>query len=200
MKCLLVLILITSVPCFGQDYNTQLTEYRKKYAAEFLKDKYSPLNKSDIKSLRFYDADSTYRVTAKVEILPPAPGFIMPVFSGNGSEYTRYALLKFLLKGQVMELTVYKNPKLSGNPQYADYLFLPFTDKTNGEDTYAGGRYIDLSAKDFKNDALIIDFNKAYNPYCAYSAGYSCPKPPEENKLEIRVEAGEKNFAAQKKH
>lgn len=200
MKWLLVLILITSAPCFGQDYKTQLTEYREKYAAEFLKDKHSPLNKSDLKLLRFYNGDSTYRVTAKAEILPSAPGFIMPVFSGNGSEYTRYALLKFLLKGEVMELTVYKSARLSGNPQYADYLFLPFTDKTNGEDTYTGGRYIDLSVKDFVNGTLVLDFNKAYNPYCAYSAGYSCPKPPEENKLDIKVLAGEKKFAGQEKH
>ncbi|MFT3747846.1 MAG: DUF1684 domain-containing protein [Agriterribacter sp.] len=200
MKYFLVLILIISLRSLGQDYSAQLTTHRKTYAAEFLKDKHSPLSRSDLKLLRFYDADSTYNIVAKVEILPSAPGFIMPVFSGNGSEYTRYALLKFLLKGKAMRLTVYKSTALSGNSQYADYLFLPFTDKTNGEDTYTGGRYIDLSVKEFKNDTVIIDFNKAYNPYCAYSAGYSCPKPPDENKLEIKVEAGEKNFAGKKKH
>lgn len=200
MKCFLVLILIVSLPCFGQDYNTQLAVYRKSYAEEFLKDDHSPLKKADLKLLRFYEADSTYRITAKAEILPVAPGFIMPVFSGKGSEYIRYALLKFVLKGQPVTLTVYKSTILSSNPGYVDYLFLPFTDKTNGEDTYAGGRYIDLSVKDFTNGLVIIDFNKAYNPYCAFSAGYFCPKPPDENKLDIRIEAGEKNFAGKKKH
>ena len=135
-----------------------------------------------------------------MEILPSAPGFIMPVFSGTGREYTRYAVLEFLLKDQPVKLTVYRSTALSGNPQYVDYLFLPFTDKTNGEDTYTGGRYIDLSVKDFANGMVIIDFNKAYNPYCAYSAGYSCPKPPDENKLDIKIEAGEKKFAGKKKH
>ena len=200
MKYFLVLILIISLPCFSQDYKTQLAAFRNTYKAEFLKDNHSPLNKSDLKLLRFYDADSTYRVTAKVEILPSAPGFIMPVFSGTGREYTRYAVLEFLLKDQPVKLTVYRSTALSGNPQYVDYLFLPFTDKTNGEDTYTGGRYIDLSVKDFANGMVIIDFNKAYNPYCAYSAGYSCPKPPDENKLDIKIETGEKKFAGKKKH
>lgn len=200
MKYFLVLLLAVSLQCFGQDYSAQLAAHRKTYAEEFLKDKHSPLKKSDLELLRFYDADSTYRINAKAEILPAAAGFIMPVFSGTGSEYTRYAVLRFMLKGEPVTLTVYKSISLSGNPLYRDYLFLPFTDKTNGEDTYTGGRYIDLSMNDFTNNLVIIDFNKAYNPYCAFSAGYSCPKPPDENKLNIRVEAGEKSFAGKKKH
>jgi uncharacterized protein (DUF1684 family) len=85
-------------------------------------------------------------------------------------------------------------------PEYKDYLFLPFTDDTNGTDTYAGGRYIDLTVKDFIGSSVVIDFNKAYNPYCAFSGGYSCPKPPDENHLQIPVQAGEKLFAGEKKH
>lgn len=73
--------------------------------------------------------------------------------------------------------------------QYKDYLFFPFTDTTNGNETYDGGRYIDLRIPASGNE-IIIDFNKAYNPFCAYSAGYSCPIVPAENNLDIPITVG----------
>jgi uncharacterized protein (DUF1684 family) len=200
MKYFLVLLFMTSINCFAQGYKAMIAEHRKGYTEDFLKDAHSPLKKDDLQFLRFYDADSTYQVTAKADILMNESTFLMPVFSGSGQQYVKYAVLKFALKGRPMELTVYRNVALSAMPQYSDYLFLPFTDDTNGKDTYGGGRYIDLSTKDFKNNTVVIDFNKAYNPYCAYSGGYSCPKPPGENKLDLAVEAGEKLFAGDKKH
>jgi hypothetical protein len=99
-----------------------------------------------------------------------------------------------------VQLIVYRNPALAKMPEYKDYLFLPFTDETNGKGTYAGGRYIDMNTADFKNNRVTIDFNKAYNPYCAFGGGYQCPKPPDENHLNITIEAGEKNFARQVAH
>ena len=75
---------------------------------------------------------------------------------------------------------------------YKDYLFLPFTDPTNGVTTYGGGRYLDLMIPATK--VVQLDFNKAYNPYCAYSGNYSCPIPPEENHLEIEIKAGVKKY------
>ncbi|MDR6940246.1 DUF1684 domain-containing protein [Mucilaginibacter pocheonensis] len=200
MKYLLSILLMTSLSCFGQDYKTLIAEHRKGYMEDFLKDERSPLKKNDLQLLRFYDADSSYRVTAKAEILINAQAFIMPVFSGTAREYVPYALLKFMLKGKPMQLTVYKSIALSQNPQYSDYLFLPFMDDTNGTATYGGGRYIDLRTGDFKDGSVVIDFNKAYNPYCAYSGGYSCPKPPDGNRLAVAIEAGEKLFAGEKKH
>jgi hypothetical protein len=200
MKYLLGLLLMISLNCVGQDYKTQIAEYRQKYKDDFLTDNSSPLNKEDLRNLRFYDADSTYKVTAKVEVLSNEPAFVMPVFTGRGQQYARYAKLKFTLKGKPMELTVYRSSALAAIPQYKDYLFLPFTDETNGTTTYGGGRYIDLREGDFKDNTVVIDFNKAYNPYCAFSAGYSCPKPPDENQLHTIIEAGEKLFAGEKKH
>ena len=79
--------------------------------------------------------------------------------------------------------------------KYKDYLFIPFTDKTSGIETYGGGRYIDLVLSDIVNKTCTIDFNKAYNPYCAYTAGYNCPIPPKENDLPVAIKAGELNFA-----
>ena len=197
---LLIVLLVLSLHSSGQGHKAQVAEWQKKYMDDFLSDANSPLKKDDLQSLRFYDADSTYRVTAKEELLSNEQSFIMPVFVGTGRQYVRYAILKFTLKGQPMQLTVYRNIALSAMPQYKDYLFLPFTDETNGTETYGGGRYIDLRDGDFKSNEIEIDFNKSYNPYCAFSGGYACPKPPEENHLQIAVKAGEKLFAGTKKH
>jgi uncharacterized protein (DUF1684 family) len=80
-------------------------------------------------------------------------------------------------------------------PEYKDHLFLPFTDLTSGEETYTAGRYIDLSFEDIIDNKVVIDFNKAYNPYCAYVSGkYNCPIPPRENTLSVAILAGEKNY------
>lgn len=186
--------------CFAQDYKAQIAAHRQGYMDDFLADKSSPLKKEDLQFLRFYAADSTYRVTAKVEVLADKPVFIMPVFSGTGQQYVRYAMLKFMIKGKPAELTVYKSTALSKIPQYVDYLFLPFTDETNGAATYTGGRYIDFREGEIRDGNVVIDFNKAYNPYCAFSAGYACPRPPDENRMSVAVEAGEKLFAGGKKH
>lgn len=200
MKYILALLLMTSLNSFGQNYKAQIAQFRKQYMDDFLTDAHSPLKKEDLQNLRFYNADSTYRATAKVELLTNEPTFIMPVFSGTGQQYARYAKIKFTLKGKAMELTVYRSIALAAIPQLKDYLFLPFTDETNGTTTYGGGRYIDLREGDFKGDSVVIDFNKAYNPYCAFAAGYQCPKPPDENRLQVAIEAGEKLFAGAKTH
>jgi hypothetical protein len=77
-------------------------------------------------------------------------------------------------------------------PGYEKHLFIPFNDRTNGNETYGGGRFLDVY--ETGTDTLIIDFNLAYNPYCAYNHKYSCPIPPEANNLELKVKAGEKKF------
>jgi uncharacterized protein (DUF1684 family) len=200
MKYLLTIMLMMGLRCFAQDYKTQIADFRKSYMSDFLEDKNSPLKKEDLQFLRFYDADSSYRVTATVEVLANQPGFVMPVFSGTGQEYTKYALISFTLNHKPMQLTLYRSVSLSKLPQYKDYLFLPFTDDTNGKTTYGGGRYIDLRSGDIKGNTFILDFNRAYNPYCAFSGGYSCPKPPDENHLATSIAAGEKTFAGEKKH
>ncbi|MES2454899.1 MAG: DUF1684 domain-containing protein [Bacteroidota bacterium] len=196
----MIILCLASFQSFSQDYKTQIELHRKAYANDFLQDKRSPLKENDLKFLRFYDADSTYRITAKVQILADAKPFIMPVFSGTGTEYVPYAVLYFTIKDRPGVLRLYRNTNLAKTPQYSDYLFLPFTDSTNGADTYAGGRYLDFREGDLKDGTVVLDFNKAYNPYCAFGGGYTCPKPPEENHFKIAIEAGEKNFASEVKH
>ncbi|RYU90294.1 DUF1684 domain-containing protein [Mucilaginibacter terrigena] len=200
MKYLVIFLTFVSFNCMAQDYNTMLSAHRKQYKADFITDKHSPLKEADLPNLHFFDADSTYRVNAEVELLTGQPIFKMPTFNGAQQEHIRYARIKFMLNGKPQQLFIYQNVTLSKRPEFADYLFLPFLDQTNSEETYGGGRYIDLKTTDIKNGHTQIDFNKAYNPYCAYSDGYQCPMPPRENTLKLKVEAGEKQYTGEKKH
>ena len=102
-----------------------------------------------------------------------------------------------MLEDEEFVLNIYQSQQLITDPKYANYLFLPFTDNSNGEDSYAGGRYLDLKIP--KNDVIVLDFNQAYNPYCAYSGKYSCPIPPEDNHISLAIHAGVKNYAKKEK-
>jgi hypothetical protein len=103
-----------------------------------------------------------------------------------------------MLHGEQYSLFIYQSENLLKKEGMEDYLFLPFTDATNNIATFGGGRYLDFKMADIKNNQLIIDFNKAYNPYCAFGEGYSCPIPPRENDMEIKIVAGEKLFLKEK--
>ena len=103
-------------------------------------------------------------------------------------KYEVYGIASFELNGNGYQLNIYQSHRLRETDEYKNYLFLPFNDLTNGDETYGGGRFIDLEIPD--NDSIIIDFNKAYNPYCAYNPKYSCPIPPEENDLDVHISAG----------
>jgi uncharacterized protein (DUF1684 family) len=109
-------------------------------------------------------------------------------------QYYRYGKISFVMNGRSYQLTVYQSKDLMQRAEYKNYLFIPFTDATNGTDTYEGGRYIDLSIPDIKDMKVIVDFNKAYNPYCCYTRGYDCPIPPKENALPVAINAGEMKY------
>lgn len=173
----------------------QTEKFRESYKEEFVKTSNSPLDKNDLEFLRFYDPDTTFRVNATFKRVTHRRPFEMPTYSGTKKTYVKYGEIKFRLNGKKQTLTVYRSLSLQTLPQYKDYLFLPFKDKTSGNETYGGGRYIDLKTTEVKNSQFILDFNKAYNPYCAYSDGFNCPIPPKENHLGIAIQAGEKNFA-----
>ncbi len=200
MRIITFLLLLISMNSFAQSYAEQIAKHREAYKQDFIKDERSPLKKSDQQNLHFYEADSAYKVLADVEILKNEKVFKMPTFNGSSSDYYKYAHVNFVLNDQKIQMTLYRSVALSTNPVYKDHLFLPFTDETNNKETYGGGRYIDLDAKDIINNHIEIDFNKAYNPYCAYSDGYRCPVPPEENDLPLALKAGEKLYTGEKKH
>jgi uncharacterized protein (DUF1684 family) len=116
----------------------------------------------------------------------------MKTSTGRLPEYVKYGELHFTLSGKTHVLTVYQNLELVQKPEYKDYLFIPFMDETNGFDTYGGGRYLDFRIP--ADTTATLDFNMAYNPYCAYSPHYSCPIPPAENHLQVKILAGEKSY------
>ena len=200
MKYLSLFFLFISYAAAAQSYKQQIEKHREAYKADFIKETRSPLREDDFKHLHFFEADSSYAIIAKVELLTNQKVFNMPTYDGTSKEFIRYAKVKFTRNQQELYLTLYRNIALSTNPVYRHLLFLPFTDQTNAKTTYGGGRYIDLSLSDIKEGKILIDFNKAYNPYCAYSDGYRCPIPPEENDLPIAILAGEKMFSGEKKH
>lgn len=193
----LFLILIISACCYhtyAQQYQNEIQQYREKYKKEFLEDENSPLKKSDLKFLRFYDANPAYIVKSKFIRVDDTIGFDMQTHNGVIKKYYVYGYVTFELKHQPQKLFVYQSEKLRVKKGFEDYLFIPFTDETNYKETFGGGRYMDFHFKDIYNNTLVIDFNKCYNPYCAFKEGYACPIPPKENDMKISIEAGEKLF------
>lgn len=199
MKYLIILFLISTTG-YAQNFNDLIAEHRKNYKLAFTKDQNAPLKETDLQHLHFFEPDSNYQIIASVKVLKNQKTFQMPTFDGTSKEFIRYAKVNFKINGEDKELTLYRNIGLMVNPMYRNSLFLPFTDQTSGTTTYGGGRYIDLDSRAIENNQITIDFNKAYNPYCAYSDGYRCPIPPEENDLSIAILAGEKNYTGEKKY
>ena len=166
-------------------------EFHKKLNREFKDPETSPLPdryRKNFNGLDFFALDSTYLIMAKFTRTPEALPFFMPTSTGGQTEEMVYGKLSFTWEGKTHELEVYRNSELMQQEKYKDYLFLPFSDLTNGEETYEGGRYLDLTIPD--GDIILLDFNKAYNPYCAYNAKYSCPLVPKQNRLNMEVRAG----------
>ncbi|MFI1743538.1 DUF1684 domain-containing protein [Thalassobellus sediminis] len=171
------------------------TIFQKELNAEYKDVTTSPLKDKDRKvfeGLDFFKFDSTYVVKAKLKRTPNSKWFSMKTTTSRVSKERVYGILYFELKGEQFQLNIYQGKDLMQKEGYEDYLFLPFIDETNGLESYGGGRYID--ARIPEGDTLIIDFNKAYNPYCAYNDKYSCPIVPRVNYLKTRVEAGVKTF------
>jgi uncharacterized protein (DUF1684 family) len=180
-------------------YLEKIAAHRKAYLQAFLQNPASPLSKKELKKVAFFAPDEAFLLTCTFIPTPDATPFEMPTYSGESKTYVQYGIAKFTLNGQEYQLSIYR---MSGRtlPQYRDLLFVPFKDQSNGESTYGGGRYLDLRVQDIVDSILMLDFNKAYNPYCAYSDGYSCPIPPDENHLEVSILAGEKEYLGKKKN
>jgi hypothetical protein len=175
--------------------------HRKKQEEKFRDPKESPLDKKMRKhfnGLNYYPVNLDYRVTAQFVKTENPVLFKMKTTTERLPEYQKYGEVHFTLDGEDRVLEVYKSPEISKRPGLEDYLFIPFTDETNGIDTYDVGRYIDFTVPTSRE--VILDFNKAYNPYCSYGSAYSCPIPPEPNHLPIKIEAGEKKYFASTRH
>lgn len=194
--------LLPAASTHAQDktYVTQIAEHRQHYKQEFIEDKRSPLKADDTANIRFFSPDENYRVKANVILTPEAEPFDMPTVSGKSRKYRQYCWLIFNISDTAVKLKVFQSLELIKDPKYKDHLFLPFTDGTTYTETYGGGRYLDLSLQDIHNGFIELDFNKCYNPWCAYASGYSCPIPPPENRMPVSVRAGEMNYAGAAEH
>lgn len=149
----------------------------------------------DRRYLSFYPISKTYRVEARFERKENSPWFLMETSGTMKKMYRVYGTLTFSIHDTIQRLNVYQSQSLMQTDQYRNYLFIPFTDATSGTETYAVGRYYDLRADEITDSKAVIDFNKVYNPYCAYVSGvYNCPVPPKENRLSVAIRAGEKAY------
>lgn len=182
----------------GINAQTPLEEARafQESLNEFYSDaKKSPLKKKDFENfngLIFFELDEKYVVTATLKRTPKEKPFQMPTTTDRKPWYVKYGELTFKIEGKKYKLNVYKSVEPSKNPEYANSLFLPFTDLTSGNESYGGGRYMDIQIPEGKE--VVLNFHKAYNPYCAYNERYSCPLTPPENDLKVEIRAGVKAF------
>ncbi len=198
---LLTFLLQSAFLIFGQSaYQVEVLTWQSELNAEFANPEDSPLEKKAFKKfegLDYFPISEKYRVVARFEHTPFAKPFTMPTTTKRQPVYVQYGIAHFTLDSQSVNFPVYQNIELREIEGYEDYLFAPFTDLTNGAESYGGGRYLDLRIPE--GDSIILDFNKAYNPYCAYNGKYSCPIPPAENDLALRIEAGVKAWENDKK-
>ena len=168
-------------------YEAQIEKERKEKDEFFRKNSDSPLaNKADFTGLAYYKPQIDYRTSA--EVLPYEGKdleAVVPMTDGSSETYQKYGYARFSVHDAVYQLLIY---------QHDEVLSILFRDQTAPDETYGGGRYVDIPLKEVVNKRFTLDFNTAYNPYCAYNHRYACPLPPKENTLPTRIEAGEKNF------
>ncbi|MEL0645521.1 DUF1684 domain-containing protein [Olleya sp. Ti.3.14] len=193
---ILLFVIITNLSC-AQDKLPLLgdTDYQRQMNADFKDAAKSPLTDRDRKvfrSLDFFKFDSIYMVNADFKRTPDETPFKMKTTTDREVDYIKYGEATFTIKDKILKLNVYQDLDMAKEVGQEEALFLPFMDNTNGVESYKGGRYIEVKLP--KDDKIFIDFNKAYNPYCAYNKKYSCPIVPSENILYVRIEAGVKKY------
>lgn len=191
---LILICLSSSVRSQSDSAINEITQFQKELNESYKDPKTSPLPPNALKRFKkheFFPSNLEYRVTARLLVTEATPFFKMKTTTQDLHDYRIFGMVEFSVQGNTFKVPVYQSQRLMDVPEYKDYLFFPFTDLTNGNETYSGGRYIELRIPSEGNE-LIIDFNKAYNPYCAYNDRYSCPVVPPENHLTIEVKAGTK--------
>ena len=165
---------------------SELDEFRAEKNEFFGRHPQSPLTMEQKRSfvgLQYFPENEDLRLEVKVELLPDKKPMQMQTTTGDVQVYVRYGKFQFQVDGQTAELTIFRN-------QHG--YFLPFVDALAGKETYPAGRYLEPEA--LPGERFFVDFNLAYNPYCAYNEMWSCPITPAENRLKVPIQAGEKIF------
>ena len=169
---------------------SQLTDFRKAKDQFFATDVQSPLTADQRRSfteLSYYDENAALRLELKVQEFDDKEVVEMQTSTGGEATYKRWGMVSFEVDGEAAELTLYQDAHGHGGE-----FFVPFADSTSGAETYGSGRY--LEAAPLAGGKVLVDFNHAYNPYCAYNVQWSCPLTPFENRLRVPIRAGEKSF------
>lgn len=198
MKKYILILLFLPLWAFSQKIVSvdimEVKKFQEDLNAEYLDPKQTPLRGDDFTNFKghpFFQFDLKCKVTATLIKTKKAKPFELPTSSGKTKSYREYGKATFELNGQPYTLTLYQSLDLIKQKKYKDHFFLPFRDATNGKETYGGGRYMDLKIPE--GNTIVLDFNKAYQPFCAYNAyDYNCPIVPEENKLPVEIRAGVK--------
>ena len=173
-------------------YSLEVLKSRKKKDLFLLSDPKSPLKATDrenFKGLPYYPPTYDFIFSCVLQHHPASKEISIQTSKNKPRTMLNIGYVSFNFHQQTYRLQVYV-PK--DTTEDGMYYFIPFTDRTNGTETYHGGRFLDFDT--MKNDSLFLDFNYAYNPYCAYNEKYDCPIPPAENHLQIPIYAGEKLF------
>ncbi|NLN32694.1 MAG: DUF1684 domain-containing protein [Flavobacteriaceae bacterium] len=185
-----LLIVPLFISCAGYNLD-EINTYQTNLKNEWENPETTPLKedeKDSFQGIQFFPIDKKYIVNADFTPIENGKTIPFPTSAQKIKHYKEYGKLNFKLNGSFHELTIYQSdPPIEG---YENSLFLPFMDETNGDTSYGGGRYLDFEITDIQSNKLRIDFNKAYNPYCAYSKYYNCPIPPANNYLETEIKAG----------
>jgi len=170
-------------------WRERITEYRAEkdeFLADHTQSPIPPGEREGFDGLDYYAPDPTYRIVARIQVPSEREEVELATTTGPDRTYERAATVGFTLADEHHVLEAYAAPAQEG-------LFVPFTDPTNGEATYERGRYLELDVESFETgDDVVVDFNTAYSPFCAYDDGFACVIPPKENHVSVPVEAGER--------
>ena len=175
-----------------EDHFKKVTAWRQQKDTDYKNNEKTMLTEEllqDFANLNYYPVHYNYRVTGKLLKFNDGRTFSIETTGGQVYEYLVYARVDFELNGKSMVLNVYQGKRAAQSGKKKGALFIPFYDDTSAGETYGGGRYLVLDLPD--NNELVLDFNMAYNPYCVYNPDHSCPIPPKENYLAVKIEAGE---------
>jgi len=180
-----------------QEYAKALAQFRQEKDDYFRSDPDAPIPAAErltFAGLRYYPPFFALRLVARVERLPQSEAIQMATSDGAFRPFVKAALLHFTIDGQEHQLAGYQGAEDAGDEDAA--IFIPFRDALSGKETYGAGRYMDVHAEHAEDGTLVapLDFNLAYNPYCAYNDNYSCPITPAENTLPVAIHAGERNY------
>jgi uncharacterized protein (DUF1684 family) len=199
LSSLLVVVALTAAACSSGpsgddgDFVKKLEAYRADKDRMMRDDPSSPIpadKKNVLLPLRYYPPDPSFSTAASLKLADQRPVFEMPTSTGAIRRMQRVGVLEFTHKGQPMSLGAF----VEEGTQQIDELFVPFADQTTGKETYEAGRYLQIEPT--ATNLYEVDFNKAFNPYCAYNKSYECPFPPPSNRLKVAITAGEKNPGA----